>query len=292
MHQVKKKGFASALRAVFSSGRKNEELIEDLEDLLIEGDIGAATAMEIIEEVEKSSSGPSERDDFVRIVREKLSDYILTAELLPDPSKTNVIMMLGVNGVGKTTSLAKLGHYFRTVMGLESVLVAGDTFRAAAIDQLEEHGRRLDMRVIRQNPGADPGAVVYDGISSAVTHRIPLVLIDTAGRMHTRANLVRELQKIDKVVEGRLGEGVYRKLLVIDATTGQNGIHQAEMFHKAVGLDGIVLAKYDSASRGGIVVSISRQLKIPFMFMGTGEKYGDLGPFDKERFLDILLLDE
>lgn len=289
---MKKKGFASALRTIFSSGKKNEELIEDLEDILIEGDIGAVTAMEILEEVQKSSSGLRGREEFVRIVRDKLSDSILTEDLEPEAGKTNIIMMLGVNGVGKTTSLAKLGHYFRTEKGLESLLVAGDTFRAAAIDQLEEHGRRLAMRVIRQNPGADPGAVVYDGINSAVTNGVPLVLIDTAGRMHTKTNLVRELQKIDKVILGRLGDGVYRKILVIDATTGQNGLQQAEMFHKAVGLDGILLSKYDSASKGGIVISISKQLGIPFLFMGTGEKYGDLGPFDKERFLDILLLDE
>jgi fused signal recognition particle receptor len=132
---------------------------------------------------------------------------------------------------------------------------------------------------------------VYDGIESAKNNKIPLVLVDTAGRMHTKANLVRELQKIHKVIQGRIGDGNYRKLLVIDATTGQNGLRQAEMFHEAVGLDGVVLAKYDSASKGGVVISICRELGIPFVFMGTGEKYGDIEPFNREHFLDILLSD-
>ena len=282
----------AAIRSIFKGGRQTDEYLDELEDLLIEGDLGARTAMEIIEEVEKAAGRVKSRDDLVQIVRETLGRYILSAELEIEPGKPNLLMMLGVNGVGKTTTLAKLGHYFRTEKQLESVFVAADTFRAAAIDQLEEHGRRLDIRVIRQNPGADPGAVVYDGIDSARNNDLPLILVDTAGRMHTRTNLVRELQKIDKVVRGRMEDGIYRKLLVIDATTGQNGLRQAELFHEAVGLDGIVLAKYDSASKGGVVISICRQLNIPFLFMGTGEKYGDIEPFQKDHFLDILLADE
>jgi fused signal recognition particle receptor len=172
---------------------------------------------------------------------------------------------------------------------MESVLAAADTFRAAAIDQLSIHGERLGLRVVKQAPGADPGAVIYDAIESAKHRGNPLILADTAGRMHNRANLVRELQKIDKIVRGRFQGGSYRKLLVIDATTGQNGLRQAELFHESVGLDGVILAKYDSASKGGIVVSICRKLGLPFYFMGTGEGYDDLEEFDPDRFIDLLL---
>jgi len=285
---VVKKGLGSALRALFSRGGITEEVLEELEDLLIEGDINARTAMEIVEEVEKQSD---EKENAISHIREILSEDILSDELRIEPDKLNLFLILGVNGVGKTTSLAKLCRYYEDHQKAQSIMVAADTFRAAAIDQLEEHGRRLNVRVVRQNPGADPGAVVYDGIESAKNNGIPLVLVDTAGRMHTKANLVRELQKIHKVIQGRIGDGNYKKLLVIDATTGQNGMRQAEMFHEAVGLDGVVLAKYDSASKGGVVISICRELGIPFVFMGTGEKYGDIEPFNREHFLDILLSD-
>jgi len=288
---VKKKGF---LRSIFNRSVETEEFLEDLEDQLIEGDLGARGAMEIVEEVEKAvrSNRAKNREDVTAVIRKKLEEYLLTEKLEIDPSRPTLLLMMGVNGVGKTTSLAKLAHYFRREHKLESLLVAADTFRAAAIDQLEEHGKRLKCKVVRQNPGADPGAVIYDGISSAKSNGVPFILVDTAGRMHTKANLVRELQKIDKVIKNRLEGGVYKKLLVIDATTGQNGVRQAEMFHEAIGLDGAVLAKYDSASKGGAVISICRQFQIPFYYMGTGEKYDDIEPFNKDHFLDILLADE
>lgn len=288
---MKKKGF---LRALFNRSVQTEEFLESLEDLLIEGDLGARSAMEIVDEVEKAvrSNRAKTQEDVTAIIREKLHEYLRTATLELDSSRPTLLLMMGVNGVGKTTSLAKLAHYFREQHQQESLLVAADTFRAAAIDQLQEHGKRLNVRVVRQNPGSDPGAVIFDGIHSAQSNNIPIILVDTAGRMHTKANLVRELQKIDKVIKNRLEDGVYKKLLVIDATTGQNGVRQAEMFHDAIGLDGAVLAKYDSAAKGGAVVTICRQLEVPFYYMGTGEKYGDIEPFNKEHFLDILLSDE
>ncbi len=288
---MKKKGF---LRALFDRSVQTEEFLEDLEDQLIEGDIGARAAMEIVDEVEKAvkSNRAKTREDVKEIIRGKLEEYLLTADLEIDRERPTLLLLMGVNGVGKTTSLAKLGHYFRNEHKLESLFVAADTFRAAAIDQLQEHGKRLQFRVVHQNPGADPGAVIYDGISSAKSNGVPIILVDTAGRMHTKANLVRELQKIDKVIKNRLEDGNYKKLLVIDATTGQNGVRQAEMFHDAIGLDGAVLAKYDSASKGGSVISICRQLQVPFYYMGTGEKYGDIEPFNAQHFLDILLADD
>jgi len=289
---LKKKGLGAALKNLFKSGELTQDLLEELEDLLIEGDINPRTAMEIVDTVKGKGSGGADRNTIVSLIREAIMQDLITGEVPVYPDKVNVLLMLGVNGVGKTTSAAKLCKYYERTKKIGSVLVAADTFRAAAIDQLEEHGRRLDVKVIRQNPGADPGAVVYDGIESAKRKNIPLVLVDTAGRMHTKSNLVRELQKVDKIVRGRIDEGNYRKLLVIDATTGQNGFRQAEIFHEAVGIDGLILAKYDSASKGGAVISICRELGLPFVFMGTGEKYSDIEPFNKEHFLDILLSDE
>lgn len=203
--------------------------------------------------------------------------------------KLNVFLVLGVNGVGKTTTIAKLASYYKKKYSVESVLAAGDTFRAAAIDQLVFHGEKLGMKVIKQKPGADPGAVIYDTIVNAKAAGKNIVIADTAGRMHNKANLVRELQKIDKIVASKAGEVNYRKVIVIDATTGQNGLRQAEIFHEAVGIDGVILAKYDSMSKGGIVVPVSRELGIPIAFIGIGEKYEDLIPFNKENYVNNLL---
>lgn len=287
---MKKEGLGSKIKRIFSSGGDHEEFLEELEDVLVEGDIGARTAMEIIERIEaEPKSRKSSREDIENIIREILKEYIRAGELELSPEDKNLVLVLGVNGVGKTTTIAKLARYFQKTREMDSVLAAADTFRAAAIDQLSVLGQRLDMRVVKQNPGADPGAVIYDAIESARHRGDPLIFADTAGRMHNKANLVRELQKIDKIVHSRFSDGVYRKLLVIDATTGQNGLRQAELFHDAVGLDGVVLAKYDSASKGGIVISICRDLGLPFFFMGTGEGYDDLEVFDADRFIDLLL---
>jgi fused signal recognition particle receptor len=194
-----------------------------------------------------------------------------------------------VNGVGKTTTIAKLAHHFMTHRGNRNILlVAGDTFRAAAIEQLKLLGGRLGLPVIAQEPGADPGAVIFDGIASAAARGVELVIADTAGRLHNREALVKELAKIDKIVTGRVGADAYRKVLILDATMGQNSLAQAEVFHKAVGLDSIILTKCDSTAKGGMVVPICRELHIPFSYIGQGEKLGDLEIFDIDRYLESL----
>ncbi len=192
-----------------------------------------------------------------------------------------------------------MARYFQNEKGHKVALAAGDTFRAAAIDQLKIQGERTGCRVIAQNPGADPGAVIYDAIDSARSRGESLVLADTAGRMHNRSNLVKELQKIDKIVDSRMGisdesrrGGEYRKILVMDATTGQNGLQQAEVFHEAVNLDCVILSKYDATARGGLVVAISRKLGIPVAFVGHGESLEDLSVFEPETYLDELLSTE
>jgi fused signal recognition particle receptor len=197
--------------------------------------------------------------------------------------------VLGVNGVGKTNSIAKLADQLKK-QGHSVMLAAADTFRAAAIDQLELHAERIGVRLVKQKMGSDPGAVIFDAIASAQSKGEEILLIDTAGRMHNKDNLLRELQKIDKIVKAKgLDSAHYTKLLVIDSTTGQNGFSQAEMFHEAIGLDGLVLSKYDSEAKGGTLVPIGQKLHLPIAYVGIGEHYGDIKPFDKDEFLNSLV---
>ncbi|MCK5152729.1 MAG: signal recognition particle-docking protein FtsY [Spirochaetales bacterium] len=279
------------LKKLFIREKLSDDFYEDLEELLIEGDLGAITTIELINQLkqEVKTSKVVNESDFMQFVKNYLSNIILSYDYSPLLDKMNLILILGVNGVGKTTSIAKLANYFRTEYKIDSVLSAGDTFRAAAIDQLLYHGNKLNMRVVHQQHGSDPGAVIYDTIDSAVSRGENIIIADTAGRMHNRENLVKELKKIDKIIRSKTPAEGYKKILVIDATTGQNGLRQAESFHEAVGLDGIILAKYDSASKGGIVISISRDLGIPVLFLGTGEGYTDFSKFNKEHFLNNLL---
>lgn len=279
------------LKKLFTREKLSEEFYEDLEELLIEGDLGAITTIELINQLKQEIKANKivEESDFMQFVKNYLSNKIISFDYSPLTDQMNVILILGVNGVGKTTSIAKLAHYFDNTYKIDSVLAAGDTFRAAAIDQLVYHGKKLNMRVIHQQHGADPGAVIFDAIDSAVSKGDQIIIADTAGRMHNRENLVKELKKIDKIIKSKIDHKGYKKILVIDATTGQNGLRQAETFHDAVGLDGIILAKYDSLSKGGIVISISKDLGIPVLFLGTGEGYNDFIKFDKDHFISNLL---
>ena len=286
-----KPGLGERLKNLFKSSGRGEEFYEDFEDMLIEGDIGASAAMEISDKLRESfgRKGPAGRDEASSVLKTIIGEMLKTSDPAIDTDKTTILMVLGVNGVGKTTTIAKMAEYYRNRYGTEAVLSAGDTFRAAAIDQLKLHGERLGMKVVHQQPGSDPGAVIYDSIESAKARDARLIIADTAGRMHNKANLVKELQKIDKIINSKAADAEYRKLLVIDATTGQNGFRQAEMFHEAVGIDSIVLTKYDSSAKGGIAVSISSRLGLPFSFIGTGEKYSDFNEFDKDEFVENML---
>jgi len=278
----------SRLRSLFGRPERNLEFFEDLEDTLIEGDIGPAAAQEIIEAL-KAVPGAGQPEGLPARLRQMLAGYVRAQPLTLGAAKPNLFLVLGVNGVGKTTTIAKMAEYFRRTGSARVLLAAGDTFRAAAIEQLSLWGERLGIPVVRQQSGADPGAVIFDAIASARAREYDLVLADTAGRLHNKAHLVAELAKIDRVARSRLEGGTYRKVLVIDATTGQNALRQAEVFHEAVGVDSVILAKYDSTARGGIVVPICRELSLPFSFVGTGEKPGDLVPFETDAFLDALL---
>ena len=276
-------GIGAKLKALFSGFKKtlDQSFFDNLEDLLIEGDFGAKNAMLISDEVNERK--PKTEEEFLAIVKELLEDKISKAELKPKKGELTVYLVLGVNGVGKTTSIAKLATLYKKE-GYKVVMAAADTFRAAAIDQLELHAERTGTRIVRQENGSDPGAVIYDAISSAQAKGDDLILCDTAGRMHNKENLVRELQKIDKVIRNRINPENYKKILVIDATTGQNSINQAQIFNEAVGIDALILTKYDSASKAGALV----QIGIPVAYVCTGEHYEDIHEFDKEEFLTSL----
>ena len=282
--------FSAKIKSIFTSKKIDEEFFENLEDTLVEGDLGSRLTDEIITELRKEAKEKklTEAKDLQLLMKEILSSYI---KAFPTELRdgVNVFMILGVNGVGKTTSIAKMGSYYRS-RGKKVLLAAADTFRAAAVDQLDIHAERLGMRIVKQHTGSDPGAVVYDAVTSAVAQKDDLVLVDTAGRMHNKENLMRELQKMDKIVKGRgISEENYKKFLVIDATTGQNGLSQANLFNQAVKLDGVILTKYDSAAKGGALVQIGKTLGLPVLFVGTGEKYTDIHPFDKEEYLNALI---
>ena len=283
--------FREKLKSIFTSRKIDEAFFEELEDTLIEGDLGARLTDEVIETLRKAAREEKAKtvEDLQRIMKGLLSEYVHDFEFVPKKGELTVFLILGVNGVGKTTSIAKLAQYY-TAKGYKVMLAAADTFRAAAVDQLDIHAERLGIRIVKQKTGSDPGAVVYDAVTSAMSQGEEIILVDTAGRMHNKENLMRELQKINKVIAGRgVKEENYKKLIVIDSTTGQNGLSQTLLFNNAVPLDGVILSKYDSAAKGGALVQIGQQLSLPIAFVGTGETYRDIHPFDREEFLNSLV---
>jgi len=279
--------FGERLKNFFlGKNTQNEELYDDLCDLLIEGDFGAAQAYkmtELLKETCRKESG----DMLPKRLSVLLEDELKKAKPAVDflsCKKTAAILILGVNGVGKTTTAAKLSHLFKNKYNRKTILAAADTFRAAAIDQLKIHGEKLDMRVVAHKQGGDPAAVVYDALEAASSGGADVIIADTAGRMHTKSALVEELRKIDRVVESKASDICYLKYLVLDATTGRNAFSQAEIFNSAVNLDGVILTKYDSTAKGGVVFSLASELKLPVVYVCTGEKYTDIETFDNEKF--------
>ena len=287
-----KKSFGEKLKTLFSKGSSiNEDFFDELTDMLVEGDIGAKTAFEVVDELESICNKEKirEQNEIVEKLKELLLQDVRSVSLVPEAGKQNVWMMLGVNGVGKTTSAAKLADYFKN-NGVENIVLASaDTFRAAAIEQLALHGQKLGVRVVSHQHGSDPSAVVFDAADALRAAGPGLVIADTAGRLHNKENLVRELQKIDRTCSLKADEGCYKKILVIDATTGQNALRQAEVFNEAVKIDAIIMTKYDSTAKGGVAVSIGRELGLPVAYVCTGEGYKDIGPFDAASYINDFL---
>ncbi|MBM4444843.1 MAG: signal recognition particle-docking protein FtsY [Chloroflexi bacterium] len=276
---------------LFERSSIEKETWEELEELLIAADTGVDTATTLTQRVKE------------RVSREKISDAQQARTALMQemalilkvngnaPAVTaspRVVLVVGVNGSGKTTSIAKLGYSFKRD-GNKVMLAAADTFRAAAIDQLKWWGERIEAEVIAHQQGADPGAVVFDALQAAKNRGVQVVIVDTAGRLHTKFNLMEELKKIRRVIQRIDPSGPHETLLVLDATTGQNGLNQAKHFTEAVGVSGIILTKLDSTAKGGIVLAICDQLKIPVRFIGTGEKLDDLAPFDPQTFVEAIM---
>jgi fused signal recognition particle receptor len=278
-------GFMARLRGLLGGTSISEETWAEVEEALIAGDVGAGLAVRVVEQARERRDATSAE----AAVRDELLDVLRRAEPSWHATTTRprVILVVGVNGTGKTTTIGKLAQAERAA-GRRVILAAADTFRAAAIEQLRIWASRTGAEVVAHAPGADPGAVAYDAIDAAVARNADTVIVDTAGRLHTKANLMDELAKIRRIVDRRLPGAEPETLFVLDATTGQNGLAQAVAFHESIGLTGIVLTKLDSTARGGIVFAIAERLGVPVRYVGVGERAEDLRPFDAEAFVSAL----
>jgi fused signal recognition particle receptor len=275
-----------ALGALFAKNKIGEDFYEELEEILIGSDISVTCAEEVVDEIraEVKEERLKDKDYIIELLKDILEEKLLAAEI-PQIEYPAVIMLVGVNGVGKTTTVGKLANYF--IKQKKSVTVAAaDTFRAAAADQLTVWADRAKVRIVKHEEGSDPSAVVFDALSSAKARATDVVIIDTAGRLHVKANLMEELKKMSRVVEREYPEANFYKLLILDATTGHNAVNQAQVFDEAVELDGIVLTKLDGSAKGGFVISLCSELEIPVIFAGVGEKIDDLELFNAEEFID------
>ncbi len=284
-----KETLGGAIKSLFARNKLDDEFYDELEEILISADISVTTAEETVEDLRAEVKKEKLKDEeyVVNLLKDILEDTLTRAEV-PEIKYPAVIMLIGVNGVGKTTTIGKLADYF--LRNKKTVTVAAaDTFRAAAADQLTVWADRAGVRIVKHEEGSDPSAVVFDALSSVKAKGTDVLLVDTAGRLHVKANLMEELKKISRVISREYPQANVYKLLVLDATTGNNAISQARLFNEAVELDGIVLTKLDSTAKGGFVISLCGELEIPVMFVGTGEKIGDLEKFDPEQFIDGIL---
>ncbi len=269
----------------------DDDLFDELEEALITADLGVNTSMDIIEKLREAADEKKLRDSYElkselnRIMTEILEDGDNSVELYGTPA---VIMVIGVNGVGKTTSIGKLANLYKN-QGKSVLIAAADTFRAAAIEQLEVWADRADVQIIKQQEGSDPAAVIFDAVNAAKARGIDVLLCDTAGRLHNKKNLMAELKKIYRILDRELPDSSKEVLLVLDATTGQNAVQQAEQFKEAADITGIILTKLDGTAKGGIVLAIKNDYNIPVKYIGVGEKIDDIEPFDPKEFVDAII---
>jgi fused signal recognition particle receptor len=278
--------------SLFHGARLDQEFWDELEELLVSADVGVAPTQGLLERLRKrvDQERVSESEDALELLKQEmvaLLDVDGAARRLESEETPLVLLVVGVNGAGKTTSIAKLARLYQDE-GKQVLLGAADTFRAAAIEQLQAWGERLGVDVIAHRPDADPGAVAFDTLAAARARGVDVAIIDTAGRLHSKAHLMEEIKKIQRVLSRQEGKGSQRVLLVLDATTGQNGLRQARAFTEALDCDGVFLAKLDGTARGGMVVEIAAELKLPVLFVGAGEQPEDIAPFDPVVFVDAL----
>jgi len=283
-------GFASAVNdLVYRFREVDEDFFDELEDLLIQADVGVTTTMDLVEDLKEEvkrrnlKDPVAVRDALVEVVANRLQEDESDRELNMQDGLT-VILFVGVNGVGKTTTIGKLAHQLKSE-GRSVMLAAGDTFRAGAIEQLQVWGERVGVPVIRQTEGSDPAAVVFDAVQAAKSRNLDVLICDTAGRLQNKVNLMKELEKVKRVIEREVPNGPHEVLLALDATTGQNAMVQAKAFKEATNVSGIVLTKLDGTAKGGIVLAIRNELDIPVKYVGLGEKIDDLQEFDPEQFV-------
>ena len=281
-------GLAKKLSSLFSKNKLGDEFYEELEDILISSDVSVNTSLEVVEEIKEKAIKEKIKDkNYVTdLLKQELLDTLNYADEI-DFDTPAVIMVVGVNGVGKTTTIGKLAHKF-VKEGKTVTIAAADTFRAAAADQLSVWADRAKVRIIKHEEGADASAVVFDAISSVKSKKTDVLIIDTAGRLHVKSNLMEELKKMDRVIKREYGQANYYKLIVLDSTTGQNANSQVQAFNEAVGIDGIILTKLDGTAKGGFIISLSYELEVPVCFVGTGEKIDDIEDFDAKDFIDAL----
>ena len=281
-----KDNVAHKMRQLFLKNKIGNDFYDELEEILISSDVSVRTAEEVVDQVREEAIGNKVKEEkFVTdLLKDILEDTLNEAEI-PQISFPCVIMFVGVNGVGKTTTIGKVANYF-VKQGKSVTVAAADTFRAAASDQLNVWADRAKVRIVKHEAGSDPSAVIYDAVASVKARNTDVLLVDTAGRLHVKENLMNELKKMDRVVTREYPEAAFFKFLVLDATTGQNAVNQARVFDEAVELDGIVLTKLDGTAKGGFVFSLCGELGIPVVFAGVGEKIDDLVPFDAEEFVE------
>lgn len=282
-----RKTLSAKINELFSHGL-NDDFYEELEDVLISSDVSVKTSMEIVENIRDKANEQKlkEKSYVIDLLKTELVDLLTEAEPVEITPPT-VIMMVGVNGVGKTTTIGKLAKKLQKE-GKSVMVAAGDTFRAAASDQLTTWAERANVKIVKHTEGADPSAVVYDAIASTKARKTDVLIVDTAGRLHVKANLMEELKKMDRVIEREYPEAQVLKFIVLDSTTGQNSYSQVEAFTDAIGIDGIVLTKFDGTAKGGFVVSLSKELEVPVVYVGVGEKIDDLEDFKPQEFVDAL----
>jgi fused signal recognition particle receptor len=281
------------LNRIFTAKRKiDDELLDEIEGILISGDVGLNTSLAVIDRIKARvrSEKYETSDELEFLIRDEIEKILLPVPNT-DSHGLQVILVVGVNGTGKTTSIAKMAHLFKS-QGKKVILAAADTFRAAAIEQLSIWAERAGCELIRHKNGADPSAVVFDALSAAQNRAADYLLIDTAGRLHTKSNLMAELNKIFRVIQKRMPEAPHEVILVLDAGTGQNAINQAQEFRQAARVDSIFLAKLDGTAKGGVVLAINKELQIPVKYIGTGEKLDDIEQFNTRSFIEGLFLKE